>query len=75
MSSMTAGAALHLQAQANDVDGVMRTKADMDESIFSHDPEVHTAFVRSAFALSTHLRDCAPNVIAHGTTTHTGTSR
>ena len=38
--------AVLLQAQADDLSGVMQTKADLDDSCFSQDPEVHTAYVR-----------------------------
>lgn len=37
---------LALQAQAGDLKGVVQTKADLDGSLYSHSPEVHTAYVR-----------------------------
>lgn len=45
----TWGVCLALQAQAGDVKGVMQTKTDLDDSVYSHSAEAHTGYVRWAF--------------------------
>ncbi|KAL3161476.1 hypothetical protein ABBQ32_010357 [Trebouxia sp. C0010 RCD-2024] len=47
-----------LQAQAGDLKGVVQTKADLDGSLYSHSPEVHTAYVRALCTLG-HLEAAA----------------
>ena len=44
-----------VQAQAGDLNGVVQTKADLDDSPYSHSPEVHTAYVRWASHTPVHF--------------------